>query len=400
MDPMSAVQRDWGASGLAHLTGLPSGAPDFSRAAVLAAARSTAEEIRRHLGVAVDAADVLTGRAGLLGLSRRGRTSAGGATRLIAAADGWWALTLSRPDDVGAVPALVESDERPADPWPAVEAWTAGRSACDAVERARLLGLPAGRLGEAVAAAPAVRAAGTSAAPRNPSDLLVVDLSSMWAGPLCGHLLLRAGARVVKVESAARPDGTRSGPPAFFDWMNGGKLSYASDFDDSRQLRALLEVADVVIESSRPAALRHRGLGADDVAGRDGRVWVRITGHGAVDERATWTAFGDDAAVAGGLVGRGPEGPVFCGDAIGDPLTGMHAALAVAESLSRGGGEILDVAMAAVTATYAALPEYPDDGDCPAMVPVVPAPRRPAADLGADNGAVERLIAERQPTPC
>jgi crotonobetainyl-CoA:carnitine CoA-transferase CaiB-like acyl-CoA transferase len=222
----------------------------------------------------------------------------------------------------------------------------------------------------------------------------------MWAGPLCGQLLCRAGASVVKVESTARPDGTRTGSPAFFDWMNGGKFCYAADFDDSDRLRALIEAADVVIESSRPSALHQRGLGADDVAGRDGRVWVRITGHGADDERANWTAFGDDAAVAGGLVGRSSEGPVFCGDAIGDPLTGMHAALAVAQSLSRGGGEVLDVAMAAVTATYAALPEYSDDGDCPAMVPVAPGPQPPAAGLGADNGVVERLIAERRPTPC
>ena len=126
----------------------------------------------------------------------------------------------------------------------------------------------------------------------------------MWAGPLCGQLLVRAGATVVKVETAARPDGTRAGSRDFFDWMNGGKLCYAVDFDDGARLRALLEVADVVIESSRPAALRHRGLGADDVAARDGRVWLRITGHGADGEQANWTAFGDDAAVAGGLVGR------------------------------------------------------------------------------------------------
>ena len=44
-------------------------------------------------------------------------------------------------------------------------------------------------------------------------------------------------------------------------------------------------------------------------------------------------AFGDDAAVSGGLVGGTDGEPVFCGDAIADPLTGLHAALGVAESL-------------------------------------------------------------------
>ena len=65
-------------------------------------------------------------------------------------------------------------------------------------------------------------------------------------------------------------------------------------------------------------------------------------------------AFGDDAAVSGGLVGGTDGDPVFCGDAIADPLTGLHAALAVAESLTRGGGELIELSMAAVAATYAA----------------------------------------------
>ena len=33
--------------------------------------------------------------------------------------DGWCALTLSRQDDVDAVPALIESDAVGDDPWPA-----------------------------------------------------------------------------------------------------------------------------------------------------------------------------------------------------------------------------------------------------------------------------------------
>ncbi|WP_231122266.1 CoA transferase, partial [Mycobacterium intracellulare] len=56
--------------------------------------------------------------------------------------------------------------------------------------------------------------------------LLVADLSSMWAGPLCGRLLAHAGATVVKVESPRRPDGTRAGDRSFFDWMNHEKRCY------------------------------------------------------------------------------------------------------------------------------------------------------------------------------
>ncbi|PRC56419.1 CoA transferase, partial [Mycobacterium sp. ITM-2017-0098] len=85
-----------------------------------------------------------------------------------------------------------------------------------------------------------------------------------------------------------RPDGTRRGPEAFFDWMNAGKLSYRVDFAHPAGLRRLLAAADVGIESSRPAALRRRGLGPSDAPARPGRIWVRITGHGTVGERADW----------------------------------------------------------------------------------------------------------------
>jgi crotonobetainyl-CoA:carnitine CoA-transferase CaiB-like acyl-CoA transferase len=224
-------------------------------------------------------------------------------------------------------------------------------------------------------------------------------MSSMWAGPLCAQVLGWSGAVVVKVESRVRPDGTRAGARSFFDWMNGGKLSYAADFDDPAVLRNLLAVADVVITSSRPTALVRRGIGPDMPA-RGGRVWLRITGHGADGDRANLVAFGDDAAVAGGLVGRSGGGPVFCGDAVADPLTGLQAALTVVEALARGGGELIDVAMAAVAASYAALPEIASESRCAAPPPHPPMAALPAAELGADNAAVERLIAERRFASC
>ena len=206
---------------------------------MLSHARRAADGIARRIAeaggrpVTVDAAEIITGRAALLGLAPNGRISAGGATRLMPGRDGWCALTLSRPDDVDAVPALLESDASATTRGRAVQHWVAGRD-----RRRRHRPRPAARPPGGDTRRDARRAAadtstlGRSAPPRGLSDLLVVDLSSMWAGPLCGQLLAQAGATVVKVESPARPDGTRAGPAAFFDWMNGGKLSYAADFDD------------------------------------------------------------------------------------------------------------------------------------------------------------------------
>ncbi|MDR3664013.1 MAG: CoA transferase, partial [Mycobacterium sp.] len=276
----------------------------------------------------------------------------------------------------------------------------AGQTAAEATARARLLDLPAATLGETAAAAPRIHRNWPVSKPRPGSRALVVDLTSMWAGPLCAQLLRQTGAVVVKVESPRRPDGTRAGNRAFFDWMNGGKLLCGTDFDsDTRRLHALLSVADVVLEGSRPAALSRRGLGPYDVPARPGKVWVRITGHGADDAHAGLVAFGDDAAVSGGLVAGDTE-PVFCGDAIADPLTGLEAARQVTASRARGGGELIEISMAAVAAHYAGLPRSLAEGpgtEEPLTQPEIPCS---AGLLGADNAAVARIVAERQSVPC
>ena len=94
------------------------------------------------------------------------------------------------------------------------------------------------------------------------------------------------------------------------------------------------------------------------------------------------------------------DGPVFCGDAIADPLTGLEAARVVAESLGRGGGELIEVSMAGVAAGYAALPTQASVSNLPAPPPPVPPAARPAARLGADNEAVRRMVTERGCPPC
>ncbi|OAA23972.1 CoA-transferase family III [Frankia sp. EI5c] len=410
---------DWAESGLMWLTGQPGQPPVVPAAPVLGRARAAGRlllAVSTRLGtpVAVDVAELLGGRAALLGLRRGGTVSANGSCRLLRTADGWVAVNLPREDDVDAVPALLGA--MPADILataplergpggaagpagrtgsdPLAEAWAAltialpGRRGRDLVELAWLLGLPLAALPAAPPAAPPapVRiSGGTPAEPglpvscpqassRPPSEPpapggrvpLVVDLSSLWAGPLAAHLLGRMGMRVLKVESTHRPDGARRGDPDFFHWLHAGHDGCRLDFTDPAgraALHRLVERAEVVIEGSRPRALAQLGLDADRwVAARPGRVWLSITGYGrqaaAAGPGAGPVAFGDDAAVAGGLVAwsgavRGGGVPVFCGDAIADPLTGLYGALAVALCRAGGRGALLDLAMRDVAAFVA-----------------------------------------------
>jgi crotonobetainyl-CoA:carnitine CoA-transferase CaiB-like acyl-CoA transferase len=227
---------------------------------------------------------------------------------------------------------------------------------------------------------------------------LVVDLSSLWAGPLCAHLLGRHGADVVKVESTVRPDGARSGPPSFYAALHAGHRSVALDFASTEgraRLRSLLLAADVVIEASRPRALRQLGIDAIEVAACGPRVWLSITGYGREAAGGLAVAFGDDAAVAGGLVAWAPDGqPRFALDAVADPLTGLAAAGAVLDALAAGGRWLVDVALAGVAAAVmgddAGAPWTPGEGHDPLPAPPPSASER-VASLGEDT---ERVLSE------
>jgi CoA-transferase family III len=453
----------WAASGGMALTGHAAGPPVASPAAAFGLLSALAGELAAVTGatgveVRADPGELVAGRAALAGFRRRGRVSAGGSARLVRAADGWCAVNLSRDDDVAAVPAIIGAlglggvdglaagreagAEDGADGvWGALEAAALGTRAEALAGAAQLLGVPAGALpsGRPAAGVPSGRPmaglsvsgrVGRIAAPSAGARLagaVVVDLSSMWAGPLCARLLGLAGADVIKVESAARPDGGRAGERRFFDWLHGGHRSVVLDFRAEagrRALAALLATADVVIEASRPRALAQLGLAPEMIPHRGGQVWLSITGYGrGGDGDAAWAervAFGDDAAVAGGLVGWVGDGsadggwgggePVFCADAIADPLTGLCGALAVARSITGGGGQLIDLAMRDVAAGFAAAPEV-DHGPHPVravgaggedavvtcaalgleqavLPPRAPVPSGPAAEMGADTADV------------
>ncbi|MCW0233211.1 MAG: CoA transferase, partial [Ferrovibrio sp.] len=180
----------------------------------------------------------------------------------------------------------------------------------------------------------------------------VVDLSSLWAGPLCTHLLQRCGADVIKVESLHRPDGARGGAAAFFDLMHAGKRCAAFDFRSAAgraQLLALLQSADIVVEASRPRALRQLGIDADAlIAANPQLTWISLTGHGRAEPQAQWIAYGDDAGVAAGLsaeLQRATGRWLICGDAIADPMAGLHAAFAAWAGWRRGGAGLIDLAL-------------------------------------------------------
>src|SRR5260370_1853596 len=196
---------DWAASGAMALTGMPEGMPVASPAPALAMLGQVTAEFARVTGetgkrVRADPAELITGRAALAGLTRGGRVSAGESSFLLRSADGWCAVTLSRPDDVAAVPAIVGTlgwdgtslDEMVtrAQARAALTAVARGPPAEDLAAAAPLVGVPAAALPGRVPPSAAAAASSTEAAslpPRPPARP---------AAPLAGARLAGAGVGV------------------------------------------------------------------------------------------------------------------------------------------------------------------------------------------------------------
>jgi hypothetical protein len=234
---------------------------DEAQAALDAAATRLGDEL------GVDGPALLHEREVLLGLAPQGAISAGGTCRLLPTADRWMALNLARADDVDAMPAWVGAEfDEPV--WDAVARHAATITAAEGVALAQLLGVPA-----AVAIAPeefegpSVTVDAHDApvgSPRDPPPT-VVDLSALWAGPLCARLVGAAlGARVLKVEHIGRPDGARAGPPAFWRSLNAAKEERHLDLGTTTgraELAAVLAHAKVIVSAARPRTARDRGRG-------------------------------------------------------------------------------------------------------------------------------------------
>ena len=198
------------------------------------------------------------------------------------------------------------------------------------------------------------------------SDLRVLDLSRILAGPWCTQLLADFGAAVVKVEKPGSGDDTRRwGPPflhaangedvaAYFLACNRGKRSIALDFtraEGADLVRALAARADVLVENFRPGTLDRYGLDHATLHALNPRlVYCSISGFGQDGpnaQRAGYDAMIQAEAGLMSLTGEAGGAPVKVGVAVSDLMCGMYAASAILAALqarhTSGQGAYLDI---------------------------------------------------------
>ena len=206
------------------------------------------------------------------------------------------------------------------------------------------------------------------------SDIRVLDLTRILAGPWATQNLADLGAEVIKIERPGRGDDTRTwGPPwmkdaegrdtreaAYFLSVNRGKKSVTLDIskpEGQALLRDLAAKSDVVIENYKVGDLARYGLAYDHLRAVNPRlVYCSVTGFGQDGPYAPRAGYDFVFQGMGGLMSITGErddlpggGPQKVGIAVTDVVTGMYAALAVVSALrhrdATGIGQYIDMAL-------------------------------------------------------
>jgi formyl-CoA transferase len=197
------------------------------------------------------------------------------------------------------------------------------------------------------------------------AGLRVVEITTTWAGPICGCLLADFGADVIKVEhpegEIARrvpPHLPGTDPPLSFmhATVNRNKRSLSLDLHRAEAREVALRLArraDVFVENFRPGVLARWGLDYASVrAVRPEIVYVSISGFGQWGPGRERLGYDPLAQAESGFLSLNgsPDGePVKSPTFLADDLAGLHAALAALAALRHrdrsGEGQQVDVSL-------------------------------------------------------
>jgi crotonobetainyl-CoA:carnitine CoA-transferase CaiB-like acyl-CoA transferase len=219
------------------------------------------------------------------------------------------------------------------------------------------------------------------------SNLKVVDLTHMLAGPYCTWLLGALGAEVIKVEMPGRGDFTRALAPfanersIYFSSVNRNKRSITLNLKQPLGKEALLrlvQMTDVFVENNRPGVMKRLGLDYGSLALINPRlVYASISGFGQTGPYSKRPAFDAVIQAMSGIMSiTGDENgaPVRVGTSIGDLGASLFGAIGVLAALTdrntTGRGAQVDIAMldSQIAILENAVARYLNAGDVPRRI--------------------------------
>jgi formyl-CoA transferase len=229
----------------------------------------------------------------------------------------------------------------------------------------------------------------TTTNPTGPlSDIKVLELGQLIAGPFAAKTLADFGASVIKIEPPKTGDALRQwrllkdGTSVWWQVQSRNKQSLSLDLKDPRAqqiVRDLAMSADVLIENFRPGAMESWNLGPELLLKTNpSLIILRISGYGQTGPYRNRPGFGVIAEAMGGLrhlTGEPGRLPVRVGVSIGDTLAALHGVIgillalqhrnvSISPELPKGQGQVVDVALyeAVFNCMESLLPEYSEFG--------------------------------------
>ncbi|MFF3407811.1 CaiB/BaiF CoA transferase family protein [Streptomyces sp. NPDC002742] len=192
--------------------------------------------------------------------------------------------------------------------------------------------------------------------------LRVLDLATLFAGPLAATLLGDFGAEVVKVEHPAQPDPSRGHGPSkdgiglWWKLLGRNKRTITLDLSKRGGRETLLRLAadaDVIIENFRPGTLEKWDLGWEELSAANPRlILARVTAFGQFGPYAHRPGFGTLAEAMSGfaaITGEPDAPPTLPPFGLADSIAGLATAYAVLTALTArertGEGQVIDMAI-------------------------------------------------------
>ncbi|MFE3454194.1 CaiB/BaiF CoA transferase family protein [Nonomuraea sp. NPDC059194] len=194
------------------------------------------------------------------------------------------------------------------------------------------------------------------------NGLVVLDVATLFAGPLAATILGDFGAEVIKVEHPRRPDPARTHGPAkdghglWWKMLGRNKKAVTADLgtpEGAALLRRLAAEADVLIENFRPGTLERWGLSPESLhEDNPGLVIARVTGFGQFGPYAGRPGFGTLAESMSGFaaITGEPDGPPTLPPfGLADGISALTCVNAVTIALlhrqTSGRGQVIDLAI-------------------------------------------------------
>lgn len=194
------------------------------------------------------------------------------------------------------------------------------------------------------------------------AGLRVLDLATLFAGPIAATMLGDFGAEVIKVEHPTKPDPSRGHGPSkngvglWWKLLGRNKRTITLDLSRPGGRRTLLRLAagaDVIVENFRPGTLERWELGWPELSAVNPRlVLARVTGFGQFGPYAPRPGFGTLAEALSGFaaITGEPDGPPTLPPfGLADAIAGLATAYAVMTALAArertGEGQIVDMAI-------------------------------------------------------